>query len=822
MLDSPPEQMIRRAVPPVGSPMLQRFGPMAVAVAIGVAYFLAARLSLLLMTQPGVAVFWPAAGVSAGILIALGREVRWPVAGGVIAATIAANLMGDRNLLSSGIFALSDAGEAVLVAWIIERHISSSFSLGRLRHVLAFLAATIVGTGVSGLGGLIGYKLGYNPDDPAWTVWRQWVASDTIGIIAVAPLVIGFLTAVRAPPSRRELIEGAVALIAVAATTSIITFMLPKDWWEMLVAVVLLFPLVLWVAARCRPEVSSAAVFIVSLIVMATVIFRIGNFGFDLSSLDEGIMSAQITIVGTALCSLILSALFAERRLNEARLANRETRLQEALAVGSVMTFDWDVATDLVRRSDNSAQILGYDPQQALDGIAFTNRIHPGDRERMRELFSSLNPDNSAVSLSYRFLRPDGREIWLQEISKAEFDAAGRFVRLKGLTLDITERKRADMRIAADLDAMKRLHRIGIECANRENELKYCLERILEAAVAIAGANKGTIQLFDQASGTLTMAGQIGFEEPFLKCFGSVSDSRTACGVAMKSGERVVVEDVTQNEIFAGSPSLSVLVDAGVRAVTAVPLISSSRKILGVLSTHFSLPYQPSERELQLLDLLARQAADYLERGIAEEHQKTLMAELDHRVKNVLARVAALADSTRQGGGSIDEFIRSYNGRIESMAAAHTLLSKTGWQGTDLAVLVRNQLAPYATDVNMAIAGKDIMLGASATQALAMVIHELVTNAVKYGALSIPAGRVSVSWERKLNGNAAANLIVLWRELDGPPVAAATHSGYGVDLIRQLIPHELGGSVDLMLASDGACCRIEIPSEHVSSDHGAY
>jgi len=156
------------------------------------------------------------------------------------------------------------------------------------------------------------------------------------------------------------------------------------------------------------------------------------------------------------------------------------------------------------------------------------------------------------------------------------------------------------------------------------------------------------------------------------------------------------------------------------------------------------------------------------------------------------------------------------------MAAAHTLLSKTGWQGTDLAVLVRNQLAPYATDVNMAIAGKGITLGASATQALAMVIHELVTNAVKYGALSIPAGRVSVSWERKLNGNAAANLIVLWRELDGPPVAAATHSGYGVDLIRQLIPHELGGSVDLMLASDGACCRIEIPSEHVSSDHGAY
>jgi two-component sensor histidine kinase len=89
-----------------------------------------------------------------------------------------------------------------------------------------------------------------------------------------------------------------------------------------------------------------------------------------------------------------------------------------------------------------------------------------------------------------------------------------------------------------------------------------------------------------------------------------------------------------------------------------------------------------------------------------------------------------------------------------------------------------------------------------------MVLHELVTNAVKYGALSIPGGRVSVSWE-----HAATNLIFVWRELDGLPVAAAIQSGYGTDLIRDLIPHELGGNVDLAFAADGACCRIEFPLE---------
>jgi two-component sensor histidine kinase len=197
---------------------------------------------------------------------------------------------------------------------------------------------------------------------------------------------------------------------------------------------------------------------------------------------------------------------------------------------------------------------------------------------------------------------------------------------------------------------------------------------------------------------------------------------------------------------------------------------------------------------------------DITERKRAEEHQKVLMAELDHRVKNVLARVVAAAECTRQGSGSNDEFIRSFNGRIQSMAAAHTLLSQAGWHGADLAALVRNQLAPYTTDVNRTIVGTDITVGALATQALAMVLHELVTNAAKHGALSTPGGRVSVNWEQ-----AGTNLIFLWRESDGPPVARAIQSSYGTDLIRNLIPHELRGTVDLVFATEGVTCRIEIP-----------
>jgi two-component sensor histidine kinase len=200
----------------------------------------------------------------------------------------------------------------------------------------------------------------------------------------------------------------------------------------------------------------------------------------------------------------------------------------------------------------------------------------------------------------------------------------------------------------------------------------------------------------------------------------------------------------------------------------------------------------------------------------SEEHQRRLIAELDHRVKNVLAQVAAVAASTSEGSGSIEDFIRSLGGRLQSMAAAHTLLSERSWQSVSLDALVRAELAPYTTGRNVKISGTDVMLASAETQALARVLHELATNAAKYGALSIPGGQLSVNWDPEPNGQ-AATLILEWRELGGPPVASAIQSSYGTSLIRELIAHELGGNVDLTFASNGVHCRIEFPLGHVGS-----
>ena len=482
---------------------------MGLATAVGIAYFFAAQLSLEFLAKPdGVAVFWPAAGVSSGVVIALGRDARLPVAGGVMVATIIANLTGDRNVWGATAFALCNAGEALLAAWLIERYFGSGFRLDRLRNVLGLLAATVIATAASGIGGTVAFKLFHSPTAPIWTTWHHWFASDAVGIITAAPLVIGLVEAAREPPPRNEIIEGIVALVALAAMTVIIISLPPKPWQTM-VPVALLFPILLWLAARCRPGFAAAAAFIVSLTIVWTITFSIGHFADPDLPISDRIMGAQAAILGVALCAYILAALFAERRRHEAR--------------------------------------------QAL-----------------------------------------------------------------------------------------------------------------------------------------------------------------------------------------------------------------------------------------------------------------LIAELDHRVKNVLARVAVVAMHTRRGSGTMDDFVQALNGRIQSMAAAHMLLSQSRWCRVGLTDLVRRQLAPYTTDTNSTICGPEVMLTPAETQAVAMVIHELVTNAAKYGALSSPNGRVSVSWDRT-GADAAMILTITRRELGGPPITAPVPSSYGSSLIRDLIPHELGGTVDLVFPSDGACCKIEIP-----------
>jgi len=358
-------------------------------------YFLAARLSVGLLLPPeGVAVFWPAAGVSSGVLIALGARARWPVAAAVTAATVMIHqLIGDP--LWAGIaLGFSNAVEALIVAGLLELYFGSDFNLVRLRQVLGLLLAAIVGTAISAIGGAVTYKL-FHPSATVLTTWQHWFASDVVGIISVAPLVIGLATAIRQPPPRSELIEGTTALLALAVMTAI-AISLPWQAWETVLPVALLFPMLLWIAARCQPVFAAAAAFLVSITIVVTAVFDIGHFG------DPGVsyadQQAQVAILFVAIGAYVLAALFAERRETEAHLARantllereRDNKLMSAQAIAGAIAHEVrQPLTGIVTNASAALRWLERSPPDHDKLRAAINRIQ-SNSHRTSEVFDAI------------------------------------------------------------------------------------------------------------------------------------------------------------------------------------------------------------------------------------------------------------------------------------------------------------------------------------------------------------------------------------------------------------------------------------------------
>jgi PAS domain S-box-containing protein len=423
--------------------------PWAIAISVAILFFLAARLSLALIDKTdGVAVFWPAAGVASGILVAFGPTVRWPVAIGVVAATFAANLLGDRNLASTTFFAVANAGEALIVGGLIHRFYGAPFELNELRRVFGLFGALIVTAFVSGIVGTFGFLLFHPSASSAVTIWLHWVASETLGTITVAPLVIGLASLLRNAPPRREIAEGTFALAIVGALCLLLVF-LPHEPWTLELAIASLCPLFVWIAARVRPAFMAGATFLCAFTIVWTTIFGIGLFGDTRLPLEERILSAQATILATSFGALVLAALFSERRTHELAILEREHRLEEALRAGGVITFDWDVRAGLIQLSQNAGEILGLGPTQSLRSAEWMRQIHPDDRSSVTDCLNIARLDEHPHSMTFRFLRPDGRgEVWLEQVAVTHFDLAGKPTRINGLATDVTERKRFEGEIS--------------------------------------------------------------------------------------------------------------------------------------------------------------------------------------------------------------------------------------------------------------------------------------------------------------------------------------------------------------------------------------
>ncbi len=203
-------------------------------------------------------------------------------------------------------------------------------------------------------------------------------------------------------------------------------------------------------------------------------------------------------------------------------------------------------------------------------------------------------------------------------------------------------------------------------------------------------------------------------------------------------------------------------------------------------------------------------ALDVTARRRDEERQKLLMAELDHRVKNILATIQALITRTATDKTSVPELAETLKGRVQAMARAHSMLARNRWEGASLKGLIEEELQPYGVE-RARLEGPEIRLVPRAALSLSLALHEFATNAAKYGALSARGGQVSVAW-----GTGADTLTLDWRESGGPAVAGPpSRRGFGSVMTERVIRNEFGGTLDLDYAAGGLSCRITLPLSRI-------
>jgi PAS domain S-box-containing protein len=752
-----------------------------------VAYLLGAGFAQLLANTPGTGIsMWPPSGLFIATLI-LARRASWPwwLAAG-LAAELVANALWFRNPLpvALAIFA-GNALEAMAAALLVRRFQIGPLRLETLREVMVLVVVgAVVAPMVSAtIGSLALAWYGIQSFTRAWPLW--WVG-DATSVLLVAPLVLAVLQNWRGVRHLSGLrIVEALALLAIFIGASVLALRgaVPMAF--------MIMPPLLWAAVRF--ELKGAVALLLTLALL-TAVMAVGDIGqpsaISAAGTPRSILQ-QLFLAVSAFSALVVAALSRQYQVAieklhvanvelERRVEERTGKLRESEARLAAVLDALPIGVALIDAGGKT--ILGNEVFRKFigDGLPSRDDARYEQWEGYDENGQRLERRNYPSECALR-----GERVWPgQEFLFHGDEYRGPiWTRVAALPfLGEKDEALGAIRVVSDIDAEKRARD-----ALRESELRLKL--------ALSASRAGSWS-FTDLNGDLT-AGQVTWDEGFMELYGfppdTVPNFATWAARLHPDDRSKALADHGEFLNRNGRNEWNVEFRAEVPSKETLWIQSMGRaqrdsegRLTGMSGINF----------------------DITERKQAEEQMHLLMREVNHRSKNMLGLVQAIARHTASGGNP--EFLERFQQRIRALAASQDLLVNESWSGVDLEELIRSQLAHFkdALGKRIKLSGPSCRVNAQAAQAFGMALHELATNAVKYGALSNARGKVEVTWILSGAGE-DGRFVIAWIERGGPKVGKLKTSGFGSTVIGKMSRLALQADVELSLAPEGLTWRLE-------------
>ena len=442
-----------------------------------------------------------------------------------------------------------------------------------------------------------------------------------------------------------------------------------------------------------------------------------------------------------------------------ASLYDRRLDVLGALEAGRVGYWELSLPQMVLSGSTRAMEIYGK--SEPLTYPELLAVVHPDDRERRAAGLAKALADSADYDSEYRILLSTGETRWINVRGCVIRDGAGRPQRMTGIVMDVTDRHAA---FAAVAESEGRFRLIA--------DSAPALIWVTDAVGAVTFANRHYETVFGRAAEAMSGSGweQIVLPE-------DLDAYRRAFGRAMR--DRADFKHTTRGRDRHGRVLWF--------RCEGTPRFDADGEFVGYTGCN----------------------VEVTEAMVAQEQQRLLINELNHRVKNTLATVQSIAAQTARRAESPEDFREKFETRLIALSQTHNALTRGGWESASLRELLSQELKPYASE-QLRLDGPDVDLPTRVAVTLGMVFHELATNAAKYGALSSPTGMVRVSWQTVLGAGVPPVLVLQWREESGPPVKVPKRRGFGSRLIEGSVKGDLGGSSRMVFDPDGLNCRLEI------------